>query len=494
MRKITLVVLSFLAVAVSPLSLSAQETPPSPPAAQTQPPTQNDDPQEDLAKLIPQTDLDAIQKAYNEQAYSRAISLAEQALKKAPQSHKLHTLLGNAHLLNGSPAAAIPFLLKARELGADPDTNAAVLCIAYSSVSPQSIPPNAAVDTCVDAAKRNPKNSALQYRTANLLTDAQRYDDAAPFFQNAFELDPQSLPYATSLTSNLATLKKYQQAFEITTQLIETKHQNSPILYHNAIVYAQRAKLYDEVVKWADLTAERFHDKTFYVHKAAALFNLAQFDEARAVLAPLNIDLVQSSSLDHYYLVKAKLAFQHADPSAIDAFNQIANSTLPQNDAHFRAMFALTYLLNRQFDDAQRKSNLMKTSQSSHVKIMGYLIESILPLFRALDDEKLPTQKVWNDLPHADRQRAAAAFKTASSLAGSPAELAAFIDELPRQGFPPLFVDAFKLVDANKDENFASKSTSRCSSRPRSAPASTPPIALLLLLSTAVIARLRRVS
>lgn len=446
--------------------------------------------------LIPQTDLDAIQKAYDEQAYSRAISLAEQALKKAPQSHKLHTLIGNAHLLNGSPDTAIPHLLKARELGADPDTNAAVLCVAYSSISPQSLPTNTAVDTCVDAAKRNPKNSALQYRTANLLADAQRYDDAAPFFQNAFELDPQSLPYATSLTSNLATLKKYQQAFEITTQLIETKHKNSPILYHNAIVYAQRANLYDEVVKWADMTAERFHDKTFYVHKAAALFNLAQFDKARAVLDPLDIDLIQSSSLDHYYLVKAKLGFQHADPSAIDAFNQLANSTLPQNDTHFRAMFALSCLLNRQFDDAQRKSNFMKTSQNSHVKIMGYLIESILPLFRApnADAEKLPTQKAWNDLTRADRQRAVAAFDTAASLAGSTAELTAFIDELPRQGFPPLFVDAFKLVDANKDENFASKSTSRCAARPRSAPASTPPIALLLLLSIAVIARLRRVS
>ena len=256
MHQKTLLALSSIALALAPFQICAQERQPN--NIQKQPQQTNhiqpetNQPEQsanDLAALIAPQDLEAMQKAYDEGAYSRAIALAQEALKKAPNAHKLYALIGNAYLLNGAPNDAIAYIQKAQQLGAPLAASTGALCLAYSSVDAKSLPPNAAIDTCIDAANQNPDNDAIQFRAANHLTNANRFDEATTFYRRALERDPENISYLTALTSNLANTGDYEQAYRLTDKAALTTHAKMPILYHNASIYAYHAKLYDEATE-----------------------------------------------------------------------------------------------------------------------------------------------------------------------------------------------------------------------------------------------------
>ena len=207
MHQKTLLALSSIALALAPFQICAQERQPN--NIQKQPQQTNhiqpetNQPEQsanDLAALIPQQDLEAMQKAYDEGAYSRAIALAQEALKKAPNAHKLYALIGNAYLLNGAPNDAIAYIQKAQQLGAPLAASTGALCLAYSSVDAKSLPPNAAIDTCIDAANQNPDNDADSTKP-RLSTDA--HSNATP---KTFHTSPHSRrTWQTQATTNKPT-------------------------------------------------------------------------------------------------------------------------------------------------------------------------------------------------------------------------------------------------------------------------------------------------
>lgn len=457
MHQKTLLALSSIALALAPFQICAQERQPN--NIQKQPQQTNhiqpetNQPEQsanDLAALIPQQDLDAMQKAYDEGAYSRAIALAQEALKKAPNAHKLYALIGNAYLLNGAPNDAIAYIQKAQQLGAPLAASTGALCLAYSSVDAKSLPPNAAIDTCIDAANQNPDNDAIQFRAANHLTNANRFDEATTFYRRALERDPENISYLTALTSNLANTGDYEQAYRLTDKAALTTHAKMPILYHNASIYAYHAKLYDEATAWCNRARDAFgNDDAYDITQAYVEYARGNFDDSlRLIQIPNRLDIFRDNRAN---LILAKNLFTAGKLQALPIFMRLKNSTVAQGDPQFRPMFALAFVSNLLLDEATRYCTNMRTAKNPDIQLMGNLIQSIIPLYSGLKLTRhiTPTQQNWSDLKNADRQHATEYFKLATTIAGSPQKLHAFIDSLPALGYPKSFIDAFKLVESN---------------------------------------------
>ena len=457
MHQKTLLALSSIALALAPFQICAQERQPN--NIQKQPQQTNhiqpetNQPEQsanDLAALIAPQDLDAMQKAYDEGAYSRAIALAQEALKKAPNAHKLYALIGNAYLLNGAPNDAIAYIQKAQQLGAPLAASTGALCLAYSSVDAKSLPPNAAIDACIDAANQNPDNDAIQFRAANHLTNANRFDEATTFYRRAFERDPENISYLTALTSNLANTGDYEQAYRLTDKAALTTHAKMPILYHNASIYAYHAKLYDEATAWCNRARDAFgNDDAYDITQAYVEYARGNFDDSlRLIQIPNRLDIFRDNRAN---LILAKNLFTAGKLHALPIFMRLKNSTVAQGDPQFRPMFALAFVSNLLLDEATRYCTNMRTAKNPDIQLMGNLIQSIIPLYSGLKLTRhiTPAQQNWSDLKNADRQHATEYFKLATTIAGSPQKLHAFIDSLPALGYPKSFVDAFKLVESN---------------------------------------------
>ena len=189
-----------------------------------------------------------------------------------------------SRLQDGSPTLpfdAIAYIQKAQQLGAPLAASTGALCLAYSSVDAKSLPPNAAIDTCIDAANQNPDNDAIQFRAANHLTNANRFDEATTFYRRALERDPENISYLTALTSNLANTGDYEQAYRLTDKAALTTHAKMPILYHNASIYAYHAKLYDEATAWCNRARDAFgNDDAYDITQAYVEYARGNFDDS----------------------------------------------------------------------------------------------------------------------------------------------------------------------------------------------------------------------
>ncbi len=421
-------------------------------------------------------ELRAIQSAYDEKAYARAIMLAQAALEKSPKNHELCTIIGNAYLLNGAPQQAIPFLARAAQYGANPAQNQAALCLSYASVSRGGLEDDPTLAACMNAAKLNPQNAALQYKAAQLLSAANRHAEAVDFLKKARDLDGSNLSYLTALTSALAHAGDNIAAYELTVERIGQKP--IAILFHNAAIYAQRAGMYEKSAEWAAKGYELFNDKSFLIAVAYAQFGMARYADALETVQSL-ADAQFSAPYDsRYALIRAKTLFSNLRPEALEDFDSLKNNRIAQGDPQYRWMFALSFVLGKKYGEARRYADVMAGSKDEETHLMAYLIQAILPLFET-NDTQTPNIKTWRSLPVSVKVNCANRFKLAENSASLPGGLDALISGLPGRGMPQVFIDAVQIVKQHKDDDYPKQPTGLCSARTRSTSAPAGVLAVL---------------
>lgn len=434
-------------------------------------------------------ELCAIQSAYDEKSYSRAIMLAQAALEKSPKNHELCTIIGNAYLLNGAPQQAIPYLAKAAQYGANPAQNQAALCLSYASVPGGRLEGDPTIGTCMNAAKLNPQNAALQFKAAQLLNDANRHAEAVDFLKKARELDGSNLSYLTALTSSLAHTGDNAAAYELTVEMIGQKP--IAILYHNAAIYAQRAGMNEKSAEWATKAYELFGDKSFLIAAAYAQFGMARYGEALATVRSL-ADAQFSAPYDsRYALIRAKALFANARPEALEDFEALKNNPVAQGDPQYRWMFALSYILAGKYAEARAYADIMAGSKDEETHLTAYIIQAILPLFETSGGQA-PNIKTWRSLPSSVKGNAVNRFKLAEASASSPGGLDALISGFPQRGMPQIFIDAIQIVKQHKDDDYPKQPTGLCSVRTRSKSAPAGVFALLCAAFGVFVLRRRK--
>lgn len=424
--------------------------------------------------------VDSIKFAYQAENYAKVISDGESALQTDPQLYDLYPLLGNAYLITKQPQKAIPYLQKADEQGIASSSAKLGLCYAYNETNS----PNA-VETCTTAASLYGDYPDTLFDIAKILKKFGQNDAARALFRKAYDKAPQNTKFLTTLTTNLTEIGDYQTAYELTEKAIheEEKPQNAQILYHNAAIYAQRAKLSQKAIELCDKAIEDFHDSSFLVTKAFALFDLGKFQDANDVIDAMQSLQLGSANASRIALITAKTRLALGDPSSYALFEKLKNDATANRDFQFKWMIGFSALLAQNFDEAESHFLRMTTFNALEYKQIANFALAIIPIeiaktqINSADDETL-----WKQLPKETKAKAIAHFKMALSLSPQKIDGKTMIDAYAKQGVPEIYRQTATLIDAHQNEDYSPKS-SFCSATTRHQPTACTPLFLLLFFA-----------
>ncbi len=236
---------------------------------------------------------EALAAAFQASEWTKSIDMSRALLKTEPENTDYMNILSVSLGQVGQYEEAESLMLRIKKLRPEDNQIDTNLCFVQSELKRDG-----ALETCLEALKRNPNKALLESLTARLLEERSRLDEAREHYVRAFELDSTDMMSLTAATSIDFRHGANEKALELTQRAIAA-NPDKAILYLNASVAAYRAGLYEKGIEIADGGYEKFKDNALLVTKSECLYSLGRFEEAEKLLREL-VEVVDEGNLQRY--------------------------------------------------------------------------------------------------------------------------------------------------------------------------------------------------
>ena len=255
-----------------------------PAAAMAQSPKAETAPEQPEAAVTKET----LSEAFKAEQWGRSAEIARELLKTEPDNADYLSVLGVSCFNNSDKECAKDAFEKFHALKPDDAQVYANLCAVYSEIDIDSH-----LDTCLEAAKRNPQNAQLLYLTGQKLERAKKLSEAREMYEKAWKIEPKNNIFLTAVTAIDFARTDYKTALEITEEGIKNG-EPIPILYLNAILAANRVGDYDKAIQYADKGYETYKDALMLLGKSEALDRQGKYEAAEPIWNDLRVSLANN--------------------------------------------------------------------------------------------------------------------------------------------------------------------------------------------------------